>query len=227
MEQHLIDQFVKDQVEKWKHRDAERTADDRLRYSVITLGMEPGSGGRVVAERLARCLDLDFFHRDILQGIADSTHMSSQVIDSLEKERLSGVEDFISSLIKEKYLYPGTYLRHLMKVVGAIARHGRAVIVGRGANFILPADKRFSVRVICPLEDRVKNVAREFGVSLDDARKRVMRRESRRRAFVRQSFNADISDPLHYQMILNTGSMTVDSAVEAVAAAVRVRRTCE
>jgi cytidylate kinase len=102
-------------------------------------------------------------------------------------------------------MYPGDYLRHLMKVMGTIARHGRAVVVGRGANFILPADKQFSVRVICPQEERVKNVARTFDVSLEAARHRVIRRESRRRAFVRQSFNADISDPLHYDMVLNTG----------------------
>lgn len=223
MEQARIDQFVKEQVDKWKRRDAAKQEDRALRCQVITVCTEPGSGGRVLGEQVARELDFDFFYRDIIKGISESARMSDQVIDSLEKERLSGVEDFISSLIKEKYMYPGDYLRHLMKVVGTIARHGRAVIVGRGGNFIVPADKQFGVRVVCPLEERVKNVARAFGVPLEEARQRVIRRESRRRAFVRQSFNADISDPLHYDMVINTGRIPMEAAVHAVVCAVRDR----
>ncbi len=37
-----------------------------------------------------------------------------------------------------------------MKVIGTIGKHGRAVIVGRGANFVLPPEKRFSVRIVGP-----------------------------------------------------------------------------
>ncbi|UCE08535.1 MAG: cytidylate kinase family protein, partial [bacterium] len=140
----------------------------------------------------------------------------SSVIDSIEKERLSGIEDFIASLIKEQYLYPGIYLQHLLKVVGTIGKHGRAVIVGRGANFILPPDERFSLRVVAPLEIRVQNVASWHRVSIEKAKQRVIQRESKRRAFIRQSFNANISDPNNYDLIINTGRMSIESAVEAV-----------
>ncbi|MCG6892892.1 MAG: cytidylate kinase-like family protein [Desulfobacteraceae bacterium] len=222
MEQTQIDTFVKEQIEKWKQRIAEKQTASALLRQVVTVSTEPGSGGRIVGEKVARQLHFDFFHRDIIKAVSESSRMSDQVIESLERERLTGVEDFISSLIKDKYMYPGDYLRHLMKVMGTIARHGRAVIVGRGANFILPADKQFSVRVICPQEERVKNVARTFDVSLEEARQRVIRRESRRRAFVRQSFNADISDPLHYDMVLNTSRIGIDAAVAAVVSALKV-----
>ena len=214
-----IKKFVKEQIAKWE-RLLKEDRKEEIPIPVITVSMEPGSGGSIVAQQIAGRLDFDFFHRDIIQGIAESAQISASVIETLEKERLSGIEDFISSLVNQYYLYPGLYLQHLMKVVCTIAEHGRAVIVGRGANFILPPEKKVSVRVVAPLEVRIQNVADSYGVSLEDAKRRVIRRQSRRRAFVRQSFNADISDPLNYNLTLNTGRMGIEAAVEAVMGAV-------
>ncbi len=187
---------------------------------VITVSMKPGSGGSLVAQEVADRLGFDYFHRDIIQGIAKSAKIRASVIDTLEKERLSGVEDFIASLYKDQYLYPGIYMEHLVKVVNTIANHGRAVIVGRGANFILPPEERFSLRIVAPLEIRIQNVARAYKVSAE-ARKRVIGRESRRSAFIRKSYNADISDPENYDLTINMGRMFIETAVEAVIAAVK------
>jgi cytidylate kinase len=112
-------------------------------------------------------------------------------------------------------------MQHLLKVINTIADHGRAVIVGRGANFILPSEQRFSVRVIAPLQIRIQNVVRAHGVKEEDARQRIIRREARRAAFVKRSYDADIADPEHYDLTLNTGRMPIEFAAEAVVAAVK------
>jgi cytidylate kinase len=145
------------------------------------------------------------------------------VVKTLEKERLTGVKDFISSLVEDQYIHPDTYLRHLLVVISTIAKHGRAVIVGRGANFILPAEDIFAVRVIAPLKKRIREVALTHRVPVEQAKRRVIQRESRRKAFVRNSFNAEISDPIHYDLTINTGKMSIDEAVEAIIMAVRAR----
>ena len=215
-----IEKFVKEQVKKWESRYSEVQKKGQARIPVITVSMEPGSGGSVVAKGIAERLGFDLFNREIIEGIAKSSRIRSSVIETLEKERLSGIEDFISSLVKKHYMYPGIYLRHLLEIISAIGKHGRAVIVGRGANFILPPEERFSVRVVAPLETRIQNVSRAFNVSRDVAERRVITRESKRRAFVRQSFNANISDALNYDLVINTGKMTLESAVDAVIGAV-------
>lgn len=222
-----VEAFVEQQVKKWRKIYSVDERRKKAQIPVITLCMEPGSGGCIIAEQIANRLGFDFFHRDMVHRIAESARISETVIESLEKERLSGVQDFIASLVRDQYIHPGIYLDHLMKVVGTIGKHGRAVIVGRGANFIIPAQDRFAARVVAPLELRIENVARRFGVPSDTAKRRVLVRENRRRAFVRQSFNADICDPLHYDMIINTGQMTMKTAVEAVIGAVmgRMSRT--
>ena len=214
--------FVKDQIKKWERLYPGKGKIEETRIPAITISKEPGAGGNILAQKISERLDLDLFNRDIIREIAESAKISASVIETLEKERLSGVEDFISSLVNKHYLYPGLYLEHLMKVVCTIAEHGRAVIVGRAANFILPPAKRFSVRMAAPLDVRIKNIVHRFGVSADEAKRRIIQRESRRSAFVRQSFNADISDPIHYDLTINTGNLSIESAVEAVIGAVMV-----
>jgi cytidylate kinase len=213
------EQFLKDQLEKWKQRQKTPAVPLRPAEAAITMSMEPGSGGRIIAEKVASRLGFDLFHRDIIKSIAKSSRMSTWVIDTVEKERLSGLEDFLSSLIRKKYFHPGSYQHHLFKVIGTIARHGRVVIVGRGANFILPVSERLAVRVIAPLETRIRNVAREYGCTLEVAEKRVRQRQDRRRDFVRQAFHRDIDDPHYYDLVINTEQMGLKTAAEAILAA--------
>jgi cytidylate kinase len=216
-----IAQFVKQQIRKWESAPDEKERKPEVQVPVITVSMEPGSGGSLIAQEIANRLSFDFFHRDIIQGIAKSAKIRTSVIDTLEKERLSGVDDFIASLYKNQYLHPGIYMQHLLKVVNTIADHGNAIIVGRGANFILPPEKRFSVRFVAPLEIRIQNVAHAYKVPAEKAKKRVIGRESKRRDFIKKSYNADISDPNNYDLIINTGRMQSEFAVEAVIAAVK------
>jgi cytidylate kinase len=204
-----IEQFIAEQVEKWKNQT-------KAHVPVITLSTEPGSGGRIVARQVAERLNIDLFDRDIVKEVAESVHLSDQVIQSIEKERLSGIQDFISVLVDDKYLYPGIYLNHLTKVVSVIAKHGHAIIVGRGANFIIPPEERIAVRIVAPLINRMENVAREHGVSEEEARQRITNREKRRASFIRQSFKADVSDVSHYDLIINTANMEIDAAVGAI-----------
>ena len=213
-------QFVKKQISKWEqmYSQADRQTDASI--PVITLSMEPGSGGSILAQQIAGRLMFDLFNREIIEEISKSAEIRETVIETLEKDRLSGVEDFIASLVKNQYIHPDLYLEHLFKVVSTIGKHGQAIIVGRGANFILPPDERFSIRVVAPLQVRIQNIMNAYGVSTEDAKRRIITRESKRRAFIRQSFNADIADPINYELTINTGKMSLESSVEAVIGAV-------
>jgi cytidylate kinase len=159
--------------------------------------------------------------------MAASAKVSAQLMETLDEKGLSVLDDWIASLVNTRHLWPDQYLKHLMKVVGTIGRHGHAVLIGRGANFILPAERRLSVRVIAPLEMRAAKVAEAFKVPLEKARRRVIKTDSERKAFVRKYFNADIANPLNYDMVVNTGSMPLEGAVDAVCSMLEVcRMTC-
>jgi cytidylate kinase len=218
-----INQVVKKQIKKWEDQFAGQKARAEAQIPVITVSMEPGSGGSIIAQRIAERLEFDYFNRDIVEKISQTAEIRSAVINSLEKERLTGVKDFISCLMEDQYIHPDTYLKHLLVVISTIAEHGRAVIVGRGGNFILPAEDIFAVRVIAPLKKRVREVALTHRVTTEQAKRRVIQRESRREAFIRHTFHSDISDPNHYDLTINTGKMSVDAAVDAIMGAVMAR----
>jgi len=213
-----IPRIIEEQVQRWQIMQKEGK-EEKEGISVITVSREPGSGGRIVATRLAEKLGIDIFHQEVINEMAKSADVSEKLVETLDERGLSTLEDWISSLVNERHLWPDRYMQHLMKVVGTIGKHGRSVVVGRGANFILPPEKRFSVRIVGPQAWRINNVAKEFDISPEDAKRRVMRTESDRRAFIRKYFNADIADPTNYDLVVNTATLTVDDAVKVISSA--------
>lgn len=210
-----IEQIIEEQVRRWQIiQTEEKKADERI--SVITISREPGSGGNILGERLSQQLQFDLFYQEFIHKMAESAHVSVRLLETLDEKGASVLEEWISSLVDKRHLWPDRYLQHLMKIIGTIGKHGRAVIVGRGANFVLPPEKRISLRVISPLETRIRNVSQAFGAAAAEARSRILKTESDRKAFIKKYFNEDIQNPLNYDVIINTEDLSVDDAVNAV-----------
>ncbi|MBC2711845.1 MAG: cytidylate kinase-like family protein [Desulfosarcina sp.] len=213
-----INQLIEEQVRRWEILRKEKREEKTL--PVITLSREPGSGGKLVAKAVADRLDLELFHQEIINAMAENADTSTRVIRTLDEIGVSMIEDWVSAAISERHLWPDMVSRSLMQVIGTIGRHGKAIIVGRGANFVLPPENRFRVRIIAPLKLRVNRVAETHGVPKKEAKLRVLRTESDRQAFVRKYFHSDIRDPANYDMILNTGTLSVESAAAAICSAI-------
>jgi len=210
-----IEQIIEEQVRRWQIIQKEKKkADERI--SVITISREPGSGGNILGERLSQQLQFDLFYQEFIHQMAENAHVSVRLLETLDEKGASVLEEWISSLVDKRHLWPDRYLQHLMKIIGTIGKHGRAVIVGRGANFVLPPEKRISLRVISPLETRIRNVSQAFGTAAAEARSRILKTESDRKAFIKKYFNEDIQNPLNYDVIINTEDLSVDDAVNAV-----------
>ena len=210
-----IEEIIEEQVQRWKiTRTEEKKKDERI--SVITISREAGSGGNILAKQLSDQLEFDLFYQEFIHNMAESARLSVRLIETLDEKGASVLEEWISSIVDKRHLWPDRYLQHLMKIIGTIGKHGQAVIVGRGANFVLPPEKRLSVRVIAPLEMRLRNVSQKFSVSADEARSRVLKTDSDRKAFIKKYFNDDIRHPLNYDLIINAGTLSIDDAVNSV-----------
>jgi cytidylate kinase len=217
-----LNRIIEEQVQRWDLLRKESTTEVRRR-PVFTFSREPGSGGKIVAQGVADKLQLDMFHQEVIHEMAKSARISERLVHSLDERRLSVLEDYISSIVHRQHLWPDEYLRHLLKIIGTIGKHGGAVVVGRGANFILPPESRFRVRVIAPRAFRAAKVAQNFDIALEEAERRIIKTGSDRKAFIRKYFNQDIADPLNYDLVINTGTLSIDEAVAAVCAAASVR----
>jgi len=214
-----IEKIVEEQIQKWNVTRKIKEIDESV-YPVVTISREPGSGGRIIAENLAETFNLDLFHQEMIHRMAESTKASKQILETLDEKGLNVLDNWIASLVDAKHLWPDQYLKHLMKVILTIGKHGRAVIVGRGANFILSPESRFRVRVIAPIVTRVENISRDYNVSAKKAKRRMIKTESDRRAFIRKYFYSDIGEPVNYDLVINTDTVNVENAVEAIGSAV-------
>lgn len=210
-----IEKIVEEQVRRWEiMRTEEKKEEERI--SVITFSREHGSGGDTLAERLAEKLGYGLFHQEVLHNMAESARVSVQFVETLDEKSVSVLEEWISSLVDKRHLWPDQYLQHLMKIIGTIGKHGRAVIIGRGSNFIIPPHKRLSIRVIAPMEKRIRNVSKKIGITVEEAKQRITKTESDRKGFIKKYFNADITDIFNYDLIINTENLSIDDAINAI-----------
>lgn len=210
------DQIIEEQFRQWELRS--RSAPPPARPPTIAVSRLPGSGGRLYAEALARELGFDLFDKQIVQRIAESAHLSEALVASLDEHVRSRLTEWMMLLERERFLQPHQYLQHLTRVVGAIAQHGRAVILGRGATFLLGRGESLRVSVVSPLDLRVRRLAREQRLDELEARRRLQHAEAERREFIKRSFAADLSDPTNYDLVLNTEQLTIEDAVAATRA---------
>ena len=210
-----IEQLVDEQVKKWgfERRSPAVEADP---LTAVTVSRDPGSGGKLIAKGIAECIDFDLFHQEVIHEMAQSANVSKRIVESLDEKGLSMLEDWVAASIHKHHLWPDAYLQHLLKVIGTIGKHGKAVLVGRGANFVLAPENTFRLRVIAPRAFRAQKVAEAFDLPLKDAEHRILKTESERRAFIRKYYHKDIEDPIHYDLVINTGNIQLDEAIESV-----------
>jgi cytidylate kinase len=207
--------MVEDQLAKWRVPASEPMKDAAPVKTppVITISRETGCRATEIAQKLADTLKMDLMGSRIIQMVAESTEMSEKVVKSLDEKEITKRDEWLSALFDRRNLWPDQYLQHLTRVISTIGRHGNAVILGRGATFILPHEETFSVRIIAPWETRIAN---SLKTTREEAQRYLANTDSSREAFVRKYFNADVRDPAYYDLVLNMRGFTVDSAIKAI-----------
>jgi cytidylate kinase len=214
-----LDALVADQLAKWQQQRMAQKRKALPPKFCISISREPGCGGSEVARRLAKVLGMDLVGAQIIQQIAERTGISEQVITSLDEKEVSLLDSWIDSMFRSRHITPDEYLSKLTHVVGTIGRQGNTVIVGRGAQFILPPRETFRVWLIAPLEQRIRHVMRSTKNDYVTAEQYVHKTEADRDAFHRRYFHDDWTKPENYDMVVNTGNMGIEGAVAGIKAA--------
>ncbi len=215
-----VQRIVESQVRKWRIERDDRASlpDAELPWPVVTVSREHGSLGSAVAARAAEVLGFSFWDQELVQLIAEQTGAEQTLVASLDERTRTGIEDFISELLMGIDGSVAEYVRHVARVVRTFERHGSAVVVGRGAQFIIAPGICFRVRVVCPEEIRAARIAALHGLGEKEAIKHVRAVERERIAFIRRHYSADVNDPSHYDLVINTGHVDVAAGAEILAA---------
>src|SRR5262249_44737697 len=114
-----------------------------------------------------------------------------------------------------------SYTKNLIATVSVLGAMGHCVIVGRGANFILPAESTLRVRLVGDVEDRVKAIMARHGLSEKDAREFINKTDPRRSEWVQTTFGKDPTHPRFYDLVLNTSRLSVTECADLILDALR------
>ena len=159
----------------------------------------------------------------MVHQVAQHAHVREQVIQALDERAQGSLRLWVDDMITLRKFEPGDYIKALSETVGAIARHSRSVIVGRGAHLILHPSRTLLVRVYAPKERRAEYVAQREGMSLAEAKLKVARVDEERVTFFRQHFGTNIEDLLGFDLAINTSSFSLEAGAQVVAEAFRQR----
>jgi cytidylate kinase len=203
--------------------------------SIVTIRGQLGSGAPEVGRALADKLKGDYVDREILAEVAGRLDRREQEIREKEMPPSSLLGRIAEALARGSAFgdaIPGAYLPmeqiplgdarylHALEAVIMQLAQGRTrplVILGRGSNFILkeyPA--AMHVLTVAPLDVRVERVMKDLGAEQDVARQEITRFDNSLRVFTRKYFNAELEDPVHYHLIVNTGRFTLEASVSVI-----------
>ncbi|OGJ08892.1 hypothetical protein A2356_00160 [Candidatus Nomurabacteria bacterium RIFOXYB1_FULL_39_16] len=193
----------------------------------ITISRDPGSGGKLVGQEVARELGFAFYDQELIEEIAKSTKMRKSVLNKIDEKARTALQDLIQGLMNPNYVSDVTYFSQLCRVILSLAYKGKVVILGRGANFITPAAKGLHVRITAPLQVCVQRAIDYEGHPPDVAKEIVKKYETDRREFVRQYFDKDIRKSDYYDLIINTTFYTPKEAAAVVIKAFKKKFSLE
>jgi cytidylate kinase len=169
---------------------------------------------------VGRQLDWKVYDHELVEAIAHRMEVAPDEVRGIDELAPSVVQDWILPLREEYYAPQEAYLDHLAKLVEAIGRAGESIIVGRGANFMLPREETLAVRIIAPLKARAPRLAERMQVSLRTARRAASDLDRRRKQFDRTMYRADSADPHNYDLVLDSDSLGLDIAAALIVRAV-------
>lgn len=214
----VIQQLVEEQLLRWNKSIAEKRT---LPRPVITISRLPGCNGGAIAEMLAKEFKLDLYSGKIVEEVARSAKMSASVVATLDEKGRSMIEDWLSVMDRDRNIWSYQYMDHLVRVMGTIARHGEAVILGRGGSFLIAPEQQFRIRLVAPRDVRIRSVMKRFGVARKEAEQRISLVESERRSYIHKYFNAEINDPVNYDLVINTAFVRSGAILEMVKAGLK------
>ena len=210
---------------------------------VTTIHGKEASGVLEIGKMVAKELHIDYVDNRVIADVAERLHRHELDVAKKEIPNKSVLERIAIALsmsggsLSQDYesgngemfympmeMYPwevpiddNVYLQTLKLVITELAKSGRIVIRGRGSQFILKDfPSVFHILVVAPIGLRVKRVMDSFQLDEENAKKQIKRSDDNHREFNKRYFHAETENPLDYDLVLNTKSITFEDATRII-----------
>src|SRR5262249_52462487 len=196
--------------------------------SMLTISHLYGSGGSRIARDLGRRLNWAVWDKEIVHQIASQQQVPEAYVDTKDERvdsfikrriRLFGIGWFESAynIPPPLWLNDNQLARMTRAIIEDAAKEGRAIIVGRGGQYILAGRPEvLHVFVFAPLAVRVERVIQAEGLTRAEAERGVARVERVGGDVVRTFCHVDWRDPSHYHLMVDSGVWGEEGTVDLI-----------
>lgn len=218
-----IEKRLKEVLYKGKQRESHNSIDD---HYVVTISHQLGSGGAYIGQELSKRFSVPFVDRDILKKVADFLNIPEEKLESREERigsfwdsfrRLTAFDDPMTEK-KSNYYPTGKELFELESTfIEQIAEESSAIILGRGAQYILKNRPRhLSVYVHSDMNTRIQKVSEQYHLSKDETQILIKKNDTERIAYLKSFTQQDCTDARIYDICIDTSSIGLDNAVAII-----------
>ena len=204
--------------------------------SLVTIRGQLGGGAPEIGKQIADRLNIEYIDREIIADVAERLKRSKEGMEDKEMppgtllgriaEALgrgfaaSGYAGMYAGAYLPTWEMPlddAQYLTGLESVIKKLARSQAMVIRGRGSQFILKDyPGSMHILVVAPLDLRVKSVMKSLKLDEENAEKEIERFDGSRREFTKRYFQAELEDPVYYDIVINTEHLSFDDSASIV-----------
>ncbi|MBI1723846.1 MAG: cytidylate kinase-like family protein [Gemmatimonadetes bacterium] len=204
--------------------------------AVVTITRQYGAGGSAVAKLVANALDWTLIDNEFVDEVAKRAGLAVEAVAAREERAPSLMERLVRALAtaSPETFVPAaasgdepdeeTLVRMAQRVIDEAAAHGRAVMVGRGAQAYLArasAGDALHAYVVAPRAARIREVMVRLGTDEQQAARTVDDTDAARDRYVERFYGVSRQDPARYHLVLNTGFLGHDGAADLIVSAAR------
>ena len=182
---------------------------------IITISHEMGAGGPEIGQQVAEKLGYKYVDHEL---ISDAAHRYG-----LLEEKLSHLDESKPSLFERFDAETRRYITVIQTALFEFAEHDRVVLMGRGGQWLLRGiSHHLRVRVMAPFELRVKRLAAKLAGPMGEkasprtVMEMIRRDDTERTGRMRYLYEVDLADPALYDLVINTETLAVTTAVELI-----------
>lgn len=190
---------------------------------IITISREFGSGGRLIGEKLAARLGVEFYDKSIIQLAAERSGLSYKFIEQNEENvtnsllfnisaaaSFSQAMTYIDTPINDKtFIAQAEVIRELAKT--------NCIIVGRCADYILRDDPALvRIFITADLDDRIRRAVEEYDFPSVTACEKIKKIDKTRANYYKYYSGQPWGNLHNYDLVVNTSFTGVQGAVAVI-----------
>lgn len=183
---------------------------------IIAIAREYGSGGRVIAEELAKRYNVNLYGKNLLDFIAKEKNLN---LDKLKKYDEKARNPWLSRTVDGYSNSPeDTVAQMQFDYLKERAESGESfVVLGRCASYVLrDNDGLVKIFITGEKDAKIKRIASIEKLNYGEAQILVEKRNKMRRNYHNYYSKEKWGDLRHYDLIVNSSKIGIDNAVEVI-----------